>query len=59
VDLAQDGIKVGDWYVIYGIHPGLKVEVANDLCFRREPAQGFRQYSVRATGPVVETCPAL
>jgi hypothetical protein len=32
---AADGIQVGDWYVIYGIRPGLRVTVANDLSWRK------------------------
>lgn len=52
VNLAADGIQPGDWYVIYGIRPGLRVTVANDLCWRREPAADWRQYTLRATGAV-------
>ncbi len=51
VNLAADGIKVGDWYVIHGVEPGRRVMVANELCWRREPAEGWRQYALRATGP--------
>lgn len=50
VNLAAEGIKIGDWYVIYGVQPGLQVNVANDFCFRREPAEGWSQYSAAATG---------
>jgi hypothetical protein len=50
VDLAAEGLKVGDWYVIYGVQPGLRVNVANDFSFRQEPAQGWTQYGMRATG---------
>jgi hypothetical protein len=34
VDLRKDGITVGDWYVIYCIEPGLKVDVAGDFSWR-------------------------
>ena len=50
VNLSKDGIQVGDWYVIYGIEPGLRVTVANDFCWRKEPARGWEQYTLRATG---------
>ena len=59
VDLAAEGIKPGDWYVIYAVRPGLKVSVANDFAWRREPATDWRQYSLRATGIVTITDPAL
>lgn len=49
VNLAAEGIKVGDWYVIYGVQPGLKVHVANDFCFRRESSAIGQLYT--ATGP--------
>jgi hypothetical protein len=39
-NLTADGIRVGDWYVIYAVEPGLQVSVANDFCWRREPAGG-------------------
>lgn len=50
VNLAAEGIKVGDWYVIYGVRPGLQVSVANDFCFRQEPAEGWSQYGAAGTG---------
>ncbi|NQT94789.1 MAG: NPCBM/NEW2 domain-containing protein, partial [Lentisphaerae bacterium] len=59
VNLAAEGIKPGDWYVIYGVRPGLQVRVANDFAWRREPATDWRQYSLRATGAVTVTDPAL
>ncbi|MBT3380923.1 MAG: hypothetical protein HN742_16035 [Lentisphaerae bacterium] len=59
VDLQAEGIKPGDWYVIYGVRPGLKVRVANDLAWRREPATDWQQYSLRATGTVTIADPAL
>lgn len=59
VNLAAEGIKPGDWYVIYAVQPGLKVRVANDFAWRREPATGWQQYSLRATGPVTVSDPAL
>lgn len=34
VSLAAEGIRIGDWYVIYGIRPGLHVTVANDFSWR-------------------------
>ncbi|MBI3922951.1 MAG: NPCBM/NEW2 domain-containing protein [Armatimonadetes bacterium] len=52
VNLAAEGVKVGDWYVIYGVQPGLKVTIPNDFCWRREPASGWQQYGLRATGTV-------
>ncbi len=55
VDLADEGVREGDWYVIYGIQPGLRVTVANDFCLRREPAEGWKQYALRATGDVSMT----
>lgn len=58
VDLAQDGIKVGDWFVIYGVEPGLRVTVANDFSWRREPAPEWNQHALRATGPVTVTTAA-
>jgi hypothetical protein len=59
VNLAHEGIKLGDWYVIYGVRPGLKVTVPNDFCFRQEPAKQWKQYGLRATGSVVVKSPAL
>ena len=59
VNLAQEGIKPGDWYVIYGVRPGLKVTVPNDLCYRQEPGRQWQQYGLRATGPVVVKSAAL
>ena len=50
VDLSAQGIRVGDWYVIYGIKPGLRVAVANDFCWLKEPARAWNQYALRATG---------
>lgn len=29
-DLVKDGIAPGDWFVIHGIRPGLKVNVAGE-----------------------------
>jgi hypothetical protein len=29
-DLAKDGIVPGDWFDVYGIRPGLKVNVAGE-----------------------------
>ncbi len=58
VNLAADGIRVGDWYVIYGIEPGQKVLVANDFSWRREEAGPWRQHALRATGAVTVRCPA-
>ena len=58
VNLAADGIKVGDWYVIYGIEPGLQVCVANDFSFRQEPAEGWTQYSATGTGAFTLKSPA-
>ena len=59
VNLAAEGITPGDWYVIYGVRPGLQVNVANDFSWRREPAADWKQYSLRATGAVTVTEPAL
>jgi hypothetical protein len=58
VDLTGDGIQVGDWYVIYGVRPGLQVTVANDFSWRSEPAPERRQFALRATGDVTVECPA-
>ncbi|MBM3475890.1 MAG: hypothetical protein FJX75_21695, partial [Armatimonadetes bacterium] len=58
VDLAAEGIKVGDWYVIYGVRPGLRVTVANDFSWRAEPAPERRQFALRATGDVSVECAA-
>jgi hypothetical protein len=53
VDLAADGVRVGDWYVIHAIRPGLQVTVPNDFSWRREPVdEEWQQYSLRATGAV-------
>ena len=59
VDLTAEGIEPGDWYVIYGVRPGLRVTVANDFTWRREPAANWRQFSLRATGAVTVTDPTL
>ncbi|MBM3497120.1 MAG: hypothetical protein FJX74_00470 [Armatimonadetes bacterium] len=58
VDLAAEGIQVGDWYVIYGIRPGLQVTVANDFSWRSEPAPDRQQHVLRATGEVTVECSA-
>ena len=50
VDLAAEGIRLGDWYVIYGIEPGRRVTVANELCWRREQARDWQQHALRVTG---------
>lgn len=36
VNLAADGIRPGDWYVIYAIEPGLSVSVPADFTWRAE-----------------------
>lgn len=56
---SADGIEVGDWYVINGVRPGLRVSVPNDICWRRESAEQWTQYALRATGPVTIGSPAL
>ena len=58
-NLSDDGIQVGDWYVIYAIEPGLKVTVANDFCFRQEETAEWKQYAVRAAGTVTVQAPAI
>jgi len=58
VNPPQADIRVGDWYVIYAVWPGLRVSVANDFCWRQESARGWRQYSLRATGTVTVRSPA-
>ncbi|MBU0608399.1 MAG: hypothetical protein KKI08_10975, partial [Armatimonadetes bacterium] len=58
VNLAAEGIKIGDWYVIYGVRPGLQVSVANDFCFRQEPVAGWTQYTAAATGGFTIKSPA-
>ncbi len=57
VNVAAEGIEVGDWYIIHAIRPGLRVTVPNDLCWRREPAPEWRQYALRATGDVTVQAP--
>jgi len=57
-NLAADGIRVGDWYVIYGVEPGCRVTVHNDLSWRREPSAAGRLYALRATGTVTVRCDA-
>ncbi len=37
VDLAAEGVKLGDWFVVYAIEPGLEVTVPGELALRREP----------------------
>lgn len=59
VNLAAAGIQPGDWYLIYAVQPGLQVSVANDAAWRREPAEGWQQYSLRATGTATVTAPTL
>ncbi len=59
VNLAGQGIRLGDGYVIYGIRPGPRVTVANDFCRRREPATVWRQYSLRAPGAITVDLPAM
>ncbi len=58
VSLAAEGIRVGDWYVIHAVSPGQRVSVANDFCWRREPAGNWRQYALRATGTATVKAPA-
>ncbi|NCO34568.1 MAG: hypothetical protein AUJ92_20960 [Armatimonadetes bacterium CG2_30_59_28] len=58
VNLTAEGIQVGDWYVIYATQPGQKVTVANDFCWRKEPARGWQQYALRANGMVTVKCAA-
>ena len=58
VNLAAEGIQVGDWYVIHALQPGQRVTVANDFCWRREPAPEWRQHALRATGTVTVESPA-
>ena len=57
VSLRDEGIAEGDWYIIYAIEPGRRVDVASDFCFRRERAAEWKQYSVRATGDVTVASP--
>jgi hypothetical protein len=59
VNLAAEGIQPGDWYVIYAVQPGLRVRVANDFTWRREPTTDWQQYSVRGTGALTVVAPAL
>ena len=35
ISLAAEGIRIGDWYVISGIRPGLHVTVPNDSSWRK------------------------
>jgi len=57
VDLVAEGIQVGDWYVVYGIEPGLRVTVANEFCWRREAAENWQQHVLRASGTVTVRTP--
>jgi len=57
-NLAADGIRVGDWYVIYGVEPGRRVTVHNDLSWRREPSAAGQLYALRASGPATVRCAA-
>ena len=59
MNLAAAGIQPGDWYLIYAVQPGLQVSVANDAAWRREPAEGWQQYSLRATGTATVTASGL
>jgi len=52
VSFAAEGIRLGDWYVIYGIQPGCTVTVPNDFCWRREPAAAWGQHALRAPGNI-------
>jgi hypothetical protein len=59
VNLREQGIRPGDWYVIHGIRPGLRVSVANDAAWRRGAAPNWQQAVLRATGPVRLADPML
>lgn len=36
-ELDKDGIAPGDWFVVYGIRPGLKVNVASECSLNDAP----------------------
>ncbi|MBT7303756.1 MAG: hypothetical protein HN849_29770, partial [Victivallales bacterium] len=57
ISLSEQGIRLGDWYVIYGIEPGRKVSVANDFSWRRESGAAWTQYALRASGEVTLVSP--
>jgi len=58
INLAAQGIRLGDWYVIYGVEPGRKVSVANDFSWRREAGEAGTQHALRASGDVTLASPA-
>ena len=37
VDLAAEGVELGDWFAVYAIEPGLRVTVPAEFAWRREP----------------------
>ncbi len=68
VDLAAEGVKLGDWFTVYAIEPGLEVTVVAELAWRREPlrhqdraSRGTDEptrYCLRATSAATITMPA-
>jgi len=36
VDLAAEGVKVGDWFVVYAVEPGERVTVHSSVSWRKE-----------------------
>jgi len=60
VDLVAEGIKLGDWFTVHAVEPGLKVTVPGEFVLRRErlhhgssatsKAKEPMRYSLRATG---------
>jgi len=63
VDLAAEGVKPGDWFVIYAIEPGLKVTVPCELAWQRQliahAGSEHLRYCLRATGTAAITVPAV
>jgi NPCBM/NEW2 domain len=58
-NLAAEGIRAGDWFMIYAIEPGVTVSVPGDFAWQREPASpsGAVVDALRATCDVTLTLP--
>jgi len=55
-NLAADGIRPGDWYVIYAIEPGLSVSVPADFTWRAEERSLAREEGKPETMWVYTAC---
>lgn len=57
--LATEGVKIGDWFTIYAIEPGVRVSVPGDFSWRREVINGgpVVRHILRATGTVSLSIP--